>query len=49
MRKLFAGMFCLAVAVVFTAGCAQKSASEQLKDDMNKAAKQMDKDAKKLF
>ena len=36
----------LAAVSLNLAGCAQKSASEQLKDDMNKAAKKMDKEVK---
>lgn len=42
-----------AVALVFVmalaaSGCAQKSASDQLKDDMKKAGKQMEKDYNKM-
>ncbi len=48
MRKLL--YFTLALMVTLTAvGCAKKSASEQLREDMNKAAKQIDKDVKNLI
>lgn len=43
--KYIAGFMMLAFALT-AAGCAEKSASEQLKDDMNKAAKRMDKEVK---
>ena len=35
--------------VVCSIGCAKKSASEQLADDMNKAAKQMNRDMQRAF
>jgi hypothetical protein len=43
-----------AIALVFVmmlsvTGCAKKTASEQLVDDANKAAKQLDRDVKNLF
>ena len=43
-----------AIALVFVmmlsvTGCAKKTASEQLADDANKAAKQLDRDVKNLF
>ena len=46
MRVLVTIMVC--VLMFATSGCAQKSASEQLKSDMDKAAKQMNKDMKSL-
>ena len=46
MRVLVTVMAC--VFMFAASGCAQKSASEQLKSDMNKAGKQMDKDMKNL-
>ena len=36
------------VMALAVSGCAQKSASEQLRDDMKKAGKQMEKDYNKL-
>lgn len=45
MKKLFSAMLIFVLALSIS-GCAQKTASEQLKDDMNKAAKNMNKDLK---
>lgn len=40
----------LAVCMMLSVtGCAKKSASEQLADDMKKAGNQLNKDAKNLF
>lgn len=48
MKKIAMMILCVMVAGAFASGCAQKSASEQLRDDMNKAGKQMQKDMNKL-
>ena len=47
------GMKIVTLALIFVmasavSGCAQKSASEQLRDDMKKAGKQMEKDYNKM-
>ena len=47
MKKTFAVVMVFALALVIS-GCAQKTASEKLQDDMNKAANQMKKDINKL-
>ena len=48
MKKLVWLVAVLAVSASVI-GCAQKTASEKLRDDMNKAGKQMEKDTKTLF
>ena len=45
-RALAVLMVC--VLVVAASGCAKKTASEQLKEDMNKASNQMKKDLNNL-
>ncbi len=47
MKKLSFLMLCTFLTVL-AAGCAQKSDSEKLKDDMNKAAKKLNDDMKKM-
>ena len=47
MKKLTALVMVFAIALV-AAGCAKKTASEQLQDDMKKASDQMKKDLGKL-
>lgn len=44
MKK--SALFLLIVLGFALVGCAQKTASEQLRDDMNKAAKKLDKEVK---
>ncbi len=39
----------LLVVTLSVAGCAKKTASEQLRDDMKKAANKLDKDLKSVF
>ena len=46
MKVLVAVMAC--VFMFAASGCAPKTASEQLKSDMDKASKQMNKDMKNL-
>ncbi len=46
MKTLVIVMAC--VLMFAASGCAQKSASEQLKSDMDKAGKQLNKDMKNL-
>lgn len=41
-------VFVLIVMALSVAGCAKKTASEQLRDDMKKAAKDMDRELKSL-
>ena len=38
-----------AMTLMVAAGCAQKSASEQLRDDTKKTSNQLNKDAKALY
>ena len=47
MKRTFAMAMVFVLALVVS-GCAQKTASEKLQDDMNKAANQMKKDINKL-
>lgn len=48
MKRLLALVIACAMALAVT-GCAKKSPSEQLASDMDKAAKQLNRDAKNLF
>ena len=48
MKKATLFMIC-AMTLAIAAGCAQKSASEQLRDDMKKTSNQLSKDAKALY
>ena len=41
-------VFLLIVMALSAAGCAKKTASEQLRDDMKKAARDMDRELKSL-
>ena len=45
MKKIALFLMCVMVLTV-AAGCAKKTASEQLRDDMKKAGNQMNKDMK---
>ena len=47
MKRAFVMIMIFAVALVVS-GCAQKTASEKLQDDINKAANQMKKDMSKI-
>ena len=49
MKKVSALALGVMMMAVFVSGCAKKSASEQLRDDMKKAGKEIDKEAKKFF
>ena len=48
MKKIAMMVLCVMMAGALASGCAKKSASEQLQDDMNKAGKQMQKDMSKF-
>ena len=48
MKKSALLLLAVFIATLSAAGCAKKTASEQLKDDMNKAASQMKKDMNNL-
>ena len=48
MKKSALFLMCV-IALAAAAGCAQKSASEQLRDDMKKAGNQLNKDTKALL
>ena len=48
MKKITMLVLALFVATLTASGCAKKTASEQLKSDMNKAADQMKKDLNNL-
>ena len=47
MKKVSLLVLC-AFLTVLSAGCAQKSDSEKLKEDMNKAAKKLNEDMKRM-
>jgi predicted small lipoprotein YifL len=48
MKRIMAVVIVCAVAFAVT-GCAKKSPSEQMADDMKKAANTLNRDAKNLF
>ena len=48
MKKIVVFILCV-VTMAAAAGCAKKSATEQLRDDMHKAGNEMDKETKALF
>lgn len=48
MKKSALLVLAVFVATLSASGCAKKTATEQLQDDMNKAAKQMKKDVNNL-
>ncbi len=48
MRKTFTGIFLL-VVVLSISGCAQKSDSEKLRDDMKDAGNKMSKDVNNML
>ena len=48
MKKIALLLMC-AMVLPLAAGCAKKTASEQLEADMKKAGKQINKDTKALF
>ena len=48
MKKAAMLVVCVMMVSALASGCAKKSASEQLADDMKKAGKQMKKDANAL-
>jgi len=48
MKKSALLLLAVFVATLSASGCAKKTATEQLKDDMNKAAKEMKKEMNNL-